>query len=171
MKLIYLFLFFLLCPGVYAVGLSPSKLDFGEVKPGENYEGNFLIINEKSNELEFEIETTSDWIEVGKEVSVGGNSIEELEVKLNIPKNVESGEYEKIILIKNKNEGSDFSFGKGVGLKVNFLIKEEGNKITGYSIAGGKKSDLGLWITGGILGVLALIFVIFRRKRRLENIY
>ena len=169
MKWISFLLFFFLCSGVYAFGLSPSKVDFGEVKPGEEYVSEFILVNEEAD-VELDVESTSYWIHVDENIVLEKETLDQILIKLEIPKDAEPGVYEDLVIFKRKDNGEEFSLGEGVGLKVKYnVVGSVGNKITGYAVAEGE-TDLNFWMLGGLI-VFFIISLVGWRIYRLRNIY
>jgi hypothetical protein len=166
----FLFIFLFLISGVHAIGLSPARIDFGEVEPGRDYKTMVIVVNENLNEVSLNVERTLDWIKLG-DFRIEGDTIRDVKVELKVPKTAKVGKYSEIVMLK-KETGNKLSLGEGIGLKVNFeVVNGSSNKITGYSIADDAKG-LGLWLYAGLAIIIgACVWIGVREKHRVQHIF
>ena len=154
---LFFFLFLFLSYYANAFAVSPSVIDFGDVKQKESKNSGFYVFNPENNNLSLVLDYVGeDWIELENKLFDISENKRFIDVKLNVPAGAEEGRYSGKIYAKEISNNERISLNKVYSLKVFFNVvdgvfadnktfaetKEESNKdILGF--VGFTKADIG----------------------------
>jgi len=120
MRLLFLVLVF----GCYvnAFAVTPNVIDFGDVMINEEKKSGFYVFNTEKENLSLTLEYKGkDFVEMEKIIEVDDEK-KFVDVKIEVPGNVEKGKHEGEIFIMDKQNGGEIGLSKGYLLKTVFNV-------------------------------------------------
>ena len=115
-----IFFFILLLPLTNAVGVSPAKIDFGEVRRGEVIVFSFTIFNDLNKDMEYSF--SGEYIQPIEDLRLEAFSNQKINASLIIPNEFYLKNFSGIFLIKEKHENNKINLINSVGMRYFFIV-------------------------------------------------
>ncbi len=177
----FLIIFVLASSFVFAIGISPNDFN-AEVNKGDIIEKEFYVFNTKDKSVSYTSFVDLDWFSIYPDnFEIGGNNKQKVKVILEVPNNVNKGEYNGLIYFKEENNKKGVSLDSSIGIKFKVVVldgdvKEEKEIINSRIVTGDitkhvmvrnkeKGVNYSLIVFFGLLLIvlILLVFVVWRK--------
>ena len=123
MKIFFLFLFLvILGVNVHAAGIGvvPAELNF-EIEKGKNQQKELTLYNLENNEMKFEVNSNSDYLQFRHDGHVRPNEDSKITVEV-ISDNLDEGTYSEYVYVTTSNSASGVKFNLGAAVKTSVHV-------------------------------------------------